>query len=271
MRDSVLDRRTMSNILREHHRAKLRAQPFPESWLPLLARHFPLYGVLPEEDRAELRGHIQVFLDEKSFEGCGGLEITDEIRLAVAAQACLLLLHRDTDYYPRLRSILVYPQHFLATGVRRGEDGLVHQRGSTLLGESWRTGSVILSWESVRHGGENSQDGENVVFHEFAHQLDIEDGSVDGSPALGDGLRFTERRSKYVSWARVMRVEYELLQFFKSHHRKSLLSHYGATNPAEFFAVATETFFEKPKQMLKQHPELYAELQDYFEQHPASW
>ncbi len=261
----------MSDIFKKHRRNKLREQPFPEEYKLILQRHFPLYGLLPELDRTELLGHIQVFLAEKSFEGCGDLELTDEICVTIAAQACLLLLHRDTDYYPALRSILVYPHHYIAKMVRRTSDGIIHEGDSTRLGESWTSGSVILSWESVRHGGEVPDDGANVVFHEFAHQLDSEDGAVTGSPLLGKGLRFTEQRSKYVSWVRVMKSEFEHLQFMEAHHRKTLLDPYGATNPAEFFAVSTEVFFEQPRLLLKKHPELYAEMKDYFAQDPASW
>ncbi len=261
----------MFDFFRKRRRDRLRAQPFPEEWLAILHHRFPLFRALPAEDQEELKGHIQVFLAEKSFEGCGGLELTDEILVTIAAQACLLLLHRETDYYPRLYSILVYPQNYVSKDSHVNEHGVVLEGDSTRLGESWTSGSVVLSWDAVKSGGADPEDGNNVVFHEFAHQLDGEDDTVAGVPPLGRGLKFTERRSKYISWARVMKSEFEHLQFMERHNKKTFLDPYGATNAAEFFAVATEFFFEKPREMLEKHPELYAELKDYFGQDPATW
>lgn len=261
----------MIDYFKDRRRAKLREKPFPAEWLEILEQQFPLYHRLPVADQAELRGHIHVFLAEKRFEGCGGLELTNEIIITIAAHACVLLLHRETDYYPGLFSILVYPYDVIVKSSEHMEDGVVHEGEDEILGESWTTGSVVLSWQAVQEGAADPDDGENVVFHEFAHQLDGEDGMVDGAPVLGKGLKRTERRSRYVSWARVMKSEFEHLQFMEAHRRKTLLDYYGATSPAEFFAVATEVFFERPREMKEKHPELYAELQSYFQQDPASW
>ena len=261
----------MFGFFRKRRRAGIRKGPFPREWLVVLKKNFSLYSQLPEEDQAELCGHIQVFIDEKNFEGCGGLQMDDEIRVTIAAQACLLLLRRETDYYPDLASILVYPKAYLASTVSVSESGVVSEGVQTRLGESWRTGSIVLAWDSVKQGGVNSKDGHNVVFHEFAHQLDGEDGTVSGSPVLGKGLRLTERRSKYLSWIRVFQSEFEQLRCMQKRNRKTLIDYYGATNEAEFFAVVTEHFFEEPKQLQKKHPELYSELKDYFKQDPVSW
>jgi Mlc titration factor MtfA (ptsG expression regulator) len=251
----------MFGFFKQKRREQRRAAPFPAEWLEIIERNVPLYGRLPEPDRTELQGHIQVFLDEKVFEGCGGLELTDEIRLTIAAQACLLLLHRETDYYKRLITILVYPSAYVAKGVESLGGGVVLEGPQGRLGEAWTDGVVVLSWDSVRSGAADIRDGQNVVLHEFAHQLDQEDGVADGAPIL-------ERRSSYVAWARDLGSEYEQLREDKKRNRKTVLDTYGATNPAEFFAVATECFFEKPAQLKKKHPELYEELKEYYRQDP---
>ncbi|PLX85926.1 MAG: hypothetical protein C0617_02695 [Desulfuromonas sp.] len=245
-------------------RRKLRGRPLRPVWIETLRRNLGFYARLPESDRAELHGHIRVFLDEKEFEGCGGLQLDDEIRVTVAAQACVLLLHRKTDYYPELRSILIYPSPYRASRDVADGSGVVHRRQDVRLGESWSHGTVVLAWDSVRRGAVNPVDGHNVVFHEFAHQLDSEDGRTDGAPILAD-------RSHYSPWARILGDEFERLQQRRKGGRKSLLDHYGATNPAEFFAVATETFFENPGQLKKKHPQLYGQLEGYYRQDPAGW
>jgi Mlc titration factor MtfA (ptsG expression regulator) len=253
----------MFDLFKTRRRERLKAEPFPEAWEAALRANVPLYGRLPEADRAELRGHVQVLLAEKHFEGCGGLELTDEIRVTIAAQAAMLLLHRETDYYPKLVTVLVYPSAYVAPSVEHVGGGLVLEGESARLGESWQTGVVILSWDDVRRGATDPRDGHNVVLHEFAHQLDGQDGSANGAPIL-------ERRSQYVTWARVLGEEYEELRRDAERGRKSVLDDYGATNPAEFFAVATECFFEKPAPMQKKHPALYEELKAYYQQDPLA-
>ena len=248
--------------LKRKRREKLKAQPFPPEWLKTLERDVPYYKLLSPEDQAELQGHIQVFIHEKNFEGLGGLEMTDEIRVAIAAQACILLLHRDTDYYPDLMSILVYPHHYFAKAEHHNPDGTVTEGYETRLGESWQRGQVVLSWNDVLKGASCIHDGRNVVFHEFAHQLDGETGTTDGAPAL-------ERRSMYIAWARVLSTEYDKLIQDLENHRRTLIDAYGATNPAEFFAVITETFFEMPTAMKRRHPELYEQLKLFYKQDPA--
>lgn len=244
---------------RERRRRELRDRPLPDEWRPILAANVPMYEHLPERARAELDGHIQVFLSEKNFEACGGLELTDEIRVTVAAQACFLLLSGKCNYYPRLQSILIYPSTYVAPSEHMDGAG-----DSSRLGESWTTGAVVLAWDATRRGGMDMKDGHNVVLHEFAHQLDQEDGSADGAPKL-------ERLSRYAPWARVLSKEYYALQKRAGRGKKSVMDNYGATDPAEFFAVATETFFEKPSQMRKKHPELYEELAEYYELDPVEW
>jgi Mlc titration factor MtfA (ptsG expression regulator) len=261
----------MFHFLRRRRRRKFQAAPFPAEWRQIVQKRLPLFDLLPAEDQRELERHIVLFLDEKKFEGCGGLVITDEIRVSIAAQACLLLLHRDTDYYPGLHSILVYPDAYVAKTTEHVGGGVISESESTRLGECWSHGVLVLSWDSVRGGAANLADGQNVVLHEFAHQLDFEDGQADGAPLLGVGDSLAARRHRYLAWAKVLRAEYEQLQLESSRGGKTVLDHYGATNPAEFFAVATESFFEKPTLLRRTHPALYEELKDFYRQDPAQW
>ncbi len=242
------------NIKRKARRAELMKQSLPEEYIGYIKQNIPYYQKLPEELKPQLHGLINIFLDEKLFEGCGGQEITDEIRVTVAAQACILLLNRPTNYYPKLHTILVYPHAY-----KQDKD----QVGIT-LGESWQNGPVVLSWDNVMRGAKDIRDGQNVVFHEFSHRLDQEDGDADGAPILANS-------GKYTSWARVLGSEYQRMLRKCDKGRKTLMNKYGATNPAEFFAVATETFFEKPRQMSRKQPELYNELKDYYQLDPLSW
>jgi len=247
-------------------RLKLRSTPIPSEWREILHRRFPLLACLPPEDQRELEGHIQVFLAEKQFEGCDGLTITDEIRVVIAAQACLLLLHRDTDYYPDLKSILVYPSTYFSRVTEEDEE-----QKAAFAGQSWQRGPVILAWDAVQGGVSDRSDGQNVVFHEFAHQLDEEDGRVDGVPVLNAKGPLPERLSRYRSWAKILSQEFAQLQQASAAGQKSVLEEYGATNPAEFFAVTTECFFEKPRLLRQKHPELYDELKRFYQQDPAEW
>jgi hypothetical protein len=254
----------MLDPLKRFRRKRLRKRPFPRAFRAVLERNFALYGRLPEADRGELERLIQVFMAEKRFEGCGGLEVTDEIRVVIAAQACLLLLHRDTDVYPRLVTILVYPSAYVARVTERVGYGVVAEGEMGRLGEAWQTGVVVLSWDHAQAGAADVHDGRNVTLHEFAHQLDQEDGASDGAPVL-------PRRSMYVAWARVLGDEYAALRRDAESGAPTLLNPYGATNPAEFFAVATETFFQMPGALKRRHPALYGELQRFYRQDPLSW
>jgi MtfA peptidase len=247
--------------LRRRRRVAIRQRPFPAEWRGFIERNVPFAAHLPTEDRAELLGHIQVFLSEKRFEGCGGLQITDEVRVTIAAQACILLLHRDADDYPNLVSILVYPTTYVVSGGRRTPEGFIAEGPQARLGESWARDVVVLAWDSVLSGAADIHDGHNVVLHEFAHQLDQESG--------GGGVPTLPRRSMYVAWARVLGHDFDQLVRDAAHHHRTLIDRYGATNPAEFFAVVTETFFEKPRQLGSRHPELYLLLKEFYRQDPA--
>jgi Mlc titration factor MtfA (ptsG expression regulator) len=252
-------------FLKQRRRRWLQAQPFPKEWLVTIRRNVLFFHRLSASDKAELLGHTQVFLAEKRFEGCDGLEITDEVRVTIAAQACLLLLHRKTDYFPRLLTILVYPSTYLAED-RRHVHGHVWQEGKMArLGETGRwLDAIVLAWDAVKSGAADPSDGKNVVLHEFAHQLDYENYAEDGAPALAT-------RDQRLSWQEVMRGEFASLRAADETGIPTLLDTYGATNPAEFFAVSTEAFFERPRALRARHPKLYAELRSYFHQDPIEY
>jgi Mlc titration factor MtfA (ptsG expression regulator) len=252
-------------VLKQHRRRRLRASPFPEQWLTLIQRNVVFFHRLSERDRAELLGHVQVFLAEKRFEGCGGFEITDEVRVIIAAQACLLLLHRRTEYFPGLLTILVYPLTYMVEERRQIGEHLWEEGTVSRLGETGRRmGSLVLSWGAVQHAAADPADGKNVVLHEFAHQLDFENDASDGVPGLAT-------REQQVAWAVVMKSEFASLRAADESGIPTLLDTYGATNPAEFFAVSVEAFFERPRALRAHHPKLYAELRTYFQQDPVEF
>ena len=250
-------------LYRQRKRESVKDRPFPDQWHQILVRNMPLYRRLPEDLRSELHEHIHLFLHDKRFYGFDGLEVTDEIRLTIAGHACLLLLNRNCLGYANFSSVYVYPSTFI--GEHRTSDGVLEQVGQQArLGESWHRGPIILAWDAVLHGAHDINDGHNVVLHEFAHKLDDADGQVDGLPIL-------HQHSHYVSWARVMQREFEQLQRNAANGIETVMNHYGATNPAEFFAVLTETFYEKPRQLKHHHPDLYAEMKKCFRVDPLIW
>lgn len=244
-------------------RKRLLAKPFPAEWLAIIKRRIPFYEKLQPAEQRQLLDLVRLFIADKQYFGCDGLQITDEIRITIAAEACLLLLNRDTGIYPGLRYILVYPYAFRVTREGRNADGTVSSGSHGLLGESWDNGKVILSWDDVEQGLANRHDGHNVVLHEFSHQLDSENGSTNGLPPL--------RGSSIQTWARVFSAEFAALNEAVDNAQATVMDHYGATNAAEFFAVATETFFEKPVQLERLHPQLYQELSKYYRVDPRQW
>lgn len=248
--------------IRKRKRAKLRATPLPDKWWRTIDAHVPYIRHLSESQRKELGGIVQILLDEKEFVGLGGLEMNDEIRLSIAAQAAVLLLGRETKYFPTLKSILVYPSAYAAPSTQRQADGTVIEGTQARMGESWFRGSLVLSWNDVRRGASNINDGHNVVFHEFAHQLDSESGAMNGAPQL-------QSAACYKEWARVLSQEYKALVTNVHQGHRSMIDSYGATNPPEFFAVVTEMFFERPVAMHEHYPELYKKLSHFYQQDPA--
>lgn len=237
---------------------------FEPEWREHLEAGLPLYARLPEELRERLHGKITQFVRDKFFEGCGGVELTDRMVLSIAGQACLLSVMHEGDPYPLLRSVLIYPSSYRARETYADALGVVHEREVVRLGESWSNGTVVLAWDAVKQGATNIFDGHNVTLHEFAHQLDQADGRGDGTPRLASA-------ACHAQWRRVMEAGKAELDRKVAAGRRTVLDRYGSTNEAEYFAVATETFFEKPRQLARKQPELYAVLRDYYQLHPAEW
>lgn len=248
---------------RRHRRAGLFAGPLPEHHRQILERNLPIFRHMPEALRAQLGGHVNVFLNEKRFLGCGGLELTEEMRVTIAGHACLLLLNRKPRYFPGFTSIFVYPDTFLVDDVEY--DGEIEIHGSDArAGESWHGGPVIVSWRDAVRSFSGEPDGQNVILHEFAHKLDEENPDVEGLPVLTS-------REHYREWKQVLTRTWESLEETLETLDDPAIDDYALTSPAEFFAVATEAFFESPVRLRRQFPELYAQLEKYYCVDPASW
>jgi Mlc titration factor MtfA (ptsG expression regulator) len=252
--------------LRERRRRKLLAAPFPEEWVGYIARNMAHYRWLDEGEHAHLHDLVRIFVAEKSWEGCGGLTLTDEVRVTIAAQACLLILALPHEFYRNVRSILVYPTTVVAPPRRLGVFEIPQGPVAGPLpisGQAQLRGPVILVWDAVQRSGRHPERGHNVVYHEFAHKLDMLDGSPDGTPPL-------RSRAEYRRWNEVCAREYLALRAEAEQGRPTLLDAYGATHEAEFFAVATEQFFDEPAALRRLHPELYGVLQDFYGPDPAA-
>lgn len=241
-------------------------EPMPDSEVErVLLRRAPFFLELPSGDRPALRSLIQSFLVEKEFWGSRGLDVTAEMKIVVAAYACLLVLKRpDLGLHPRTREVILYPRHFGEFIEAIGPDGRRYDIDRTRIGETWRGGPVLLSWSSVRGPFAQPHDGHNTVLHEFAHALDYLDGFADGVPPLSS-------RDQLARWKSVFGEEYQALVNAVRMGRRTFLDPYGAESPAEFFAVATEHFFEQPRRFRRNHRRLYALLESFYRQDPASW
>ncbi|GGW98697.1 M90 family metallopeptidase [Undibacterium macrobrachii] len=237
---------------------------FPSAYSKILRQNLPGYSRMPTDLQMQLKRRIRQFLYEKTFVGCGGLEINDEIRVTIAARACMLLLNREMDVYPKLSHILVYPSAFIAPRQQMAAGGIVTHTNQTLSGESWSDGRVILAWDQIVNNPQNEEMGQDVVIHEFAHQLDSEDGSVNGAPGLAS-------TTAYRNWSQVMTQEFDNLQSAIERNEMTIIDPYGATNPAEFFAVSTEAFFKKSHELAYYHASLFALLNAYYRVDPREW
>jgi MtfA peptidase len=255
----------MFHWLRDKRRAKLRKRPFPAEWEAYIRANVAHYLVLDDAERAELRAMIQVFMHEKHWEGCGGLVLSDEVRVTIAAQACLLLLGLPHNYYRNVESILIYPSTIVPpqrhTGFFEQVNGPV-EGPVPLLGQAFAGGPVILVWDAVLHGARHPEQGHNVVYHEFAHKLDMLDGAADGTPPVAN-------REQFAEWVEVCSREFLRLRRLAEEGDKTFLDAYGAKSEAEFFAVATEEFFDSPIALKKHAPDLYQVLSAYYRQDPA--
>lgn len=253
-------------------RKRLDARQFPGSWEAVVRQRLPFYDRMSPVLKRALQNRIIHFVAGKRFEGCAGQKIDDNVRVSIAAQACLLTLNRPGDYYAELHTVLVYPTGFIVRHGSVDDHGLVSNEEHALAGESWNNGRIILSWDDVERGANDFSDGFNVVLHEFAHQLDHQSGATNGAPLLGS-------RQAYENWAAVFSKEFASLQRLamaqdletQLEHSNEVLDFYGATEPAEFFAVATEAFYEKPAQLAELHPQLFEQLRLYYGVDPREW
>ncbi|MBN1885295.1 MAG: zinc-dependent peptidase [Candidatus Krumholzibacteriota bacterium] len=246
---------------RKKRREALKREAFPPRWLEVIERRVAYWHLLSTADKLELLGLVRIFLDEKRFEGCGGLEMNDTVRVVIASLACILLLHRETDVFPGLDSILVYPGEFSSPVEEYHDSGIVTQGFETREGESWGEGALVLSWDVVLEDAADASDGVNVVFHEFAHQLDDEATRAAGAGYLPDG--------DLSAWTAVMDREYRELVEDVEEGYDTFIDEYAAESPAEFFAVVTEYFFELPLDLEEEHPDLYDAMRLYYRQDPA--
>jgi Mlc titration factor MtfA (ptsG expression regulator) len=255
----------MFRWLSDRRRAEVRKRRFPSEWEEFVRTNVAHYCMLNDAERDELRALMQVFMEEKQWEGCGGLELTDEIRITIAAQACLLLLGLPHNYYRNVESILIYPSTVVPperhTGVFERVSGPV-ESPVPLLGQAFTQGPLILVWDAVLHGARHPELGHNVVYHEFAHKLDMLDGAADGTPPIAD-------REEFAEWVAVCSREYLRLRRLTEQGHNTFLDAYGASNEAEFFAVATEEFFDRPLALQSHAPDLYNILSAYYHQDPA--
>jgi MtfA peptidase len=256
----------MFHWLVDHRRRKLTRAPFPSAWEDIIRHNVAHYCMLDDDQRAHLHALIQVFIAEKHWEGAGGLELTDEIRVTISAQACLLLLGLPHNYYRNVESIVVYPSTVVPPQRKPGffENTFAPvEPEQPIIGQAFRQGPVIIIWDAALHGGRHPESGHNVVYHEFAHKLDMLSGAADGTPPLRD-------RAEFKDWVQTCSREYLRLKRDVEKGRKSFLNAYGATNEAEFFAVATEQFFDQPRLLMEHAPDLYRVLREYYRQDPSA-
>jgi len=247
---------------RQWKREKLLATPLTPEQREALARLVPIVRRLPSLLRQTLEGKINLFLDQVTFHGYHGLEVDDEMRLSIAAQACLLVANSPV-WFDTLRTVLIYPSAFY-TGHNTHDGLVVHERDSNNAGESWARGPVVLSWDHALQGGLNEEDGHNVVIHEFAHQLDSLTGHINGIPVLRKG-------QEYEGWEKAMLDAYHSHVGRVESGQRTLIDPYGASNHQEFFAEATVAFFEKSRVMRREEPALYEQLSELLALDPARW
>lgn len=251
------------DFFRRRRRRRIRARPFPSAWREHVDRNIPLFARLSFREQSEVLGHAQVLLEEKRFEGCGDLALTDEIRVTIAVQAARLLVNRDDDYFPTVTSVLVYPASVVHEATTHRGGGIVEETEMAAAGlATGRLGAIVLAWDSVTHGLSDPNDARDVVLHEFAHELDFQDRTFDGTPSLAS-------QSAYRAWGRAMQAEFETHQAAVAAGVQTAIDAYGATNSAEFFAVLTEHFFERPVELRSRHAPLYEVLREFYRQDPA--
>ncbi|MTI03785.1 zinc-dependent peptidase [Roseibium sp. RKSG952] len=247
---------------RKQARATLLATPLSEHQRAVIEAMVPIVKRLPPDLRDRLQGKVNLFLDQVDFIGCDDLEVTEEMQLSIAAQACILVVNSDM-WYDNLTTILIYPNAFKSQQ-RRHSGYVVTEQEIVRTGESWDRGPVILSWAHSRQGARDDHDGHNVVFHEFAHQIDDLSGGTNGVPLLAEGQTFAE-------WERVFLTAFEAHVHAVESGRRTVIDPYGAEGHEEFFAVSVEVFFERPQALKHENPEVYEQLSKLFRLDPVAW
>lgn len=248
---------------KQRRRRKLLAAPLPELWREVLDANVAAYARLSAAQRLRMEDYLRVFIPEKNWEGCQGLKITPEMQVTIAAGAAWLTLGLEGEYFDQVQSILVYPDVYVARDQIMAAPGVVLEGRSAREGEAWHRGPVILSWPDVLADARGESDGHNLVLHEFAHQLDmLNGGSADGVPPL-------ESAAQFAAWSALLEREYQALCAAVRAGDRTLLDPYATKNKAEFFAVATEAFFEMPESLQRFHPELHDRLSEFYKQDPS--
>ncbi len=252
-----------NRVVQKKRIAESYAEGLKQEWVEMLEQKMGLYKILPDDLKVILQGHVNYFLKTKSFHAVDDLIITDEMRVTIAGDACLPVLKRKDPIYPDFKTIFICPDVYKRTGFERN-GAVLNEVMHTSSGVSWLKGPLLLAWNYASHGSSNKTDGANVTLHEFAHKLDGENGAANGLPIL-------RHKNDYDKWNRVMTREYDDLCKRVNRGANKILDEYGATSPAEFFAVATEAFFEKSLEFKKYLPRLYAQLAKYYDLNPAVW
>jgi len=233
----------------------------PDALWQQVSREALSHFYLSDEELAELRKLASLFLLRKTISGAGGFKIDDYVCAVIAAQACLLVLKLDLDYFDGWVEVIVYPDSFVVTREERDAMGVVHTRRSVLGGEAWGRGPLVLSWMDARPEARGHNQGSNVILHEFAHKLDMLDGSADGTPPLHPDMKLRD-------WIDTFTETYDQLRKCIEHSHSTEINSYAATNPAEFFAVVTEEFFTVPEKLHHYHQGIYEQLQLFYRQNP---
>ena len=240
--------------LRGHKR-----QPIPDALWAATVSALPFLDILPPDEQRQLRTLAEDFLAEKEFSAAGGLELSDEICVAIAAQGCLPILKLGLKAYRDWVGIIVYPDEFVVRRRFEDETGIVHEYDDVLSGEAWEGGPLIVSWHDVKMAG----DGYNVVIHEFAHKLDMLNGDADGMPALHSDLDASE-------WETIFFAAYDDFCARVDSGEETLIDPYASETPGEFFAVLSESFFEIPDVVAGEYTDLYDLLRRYYRQDPLA-
>lgn len=251
-------------LIRYLKRKYISTRPFPDPWISILEYKVPVYRRLPRTLREQLRKHIPIVISEKNYEGCGGLTLTEEMKVIITAYACVLILKETADYYSDLQSILVYPDSYIAPVSEMNEGGIISEGFEPRSGEYWGTGNIVLAWREIEKNISGSRTGQNLIYHEFSHLLDDRYGLTSGITMEGKALRTDD-------WTQTLASSYRRHGRNMHENRRSVLDEYGTRSPAEFFSVASEAFFEAPDALHREMPDLYRVLRSFYALNPLSW